>query len=153
MGRIITILLLTLFAYGCNSDTAYKERENDFENNRWQKDHVLEFKFNIEEAGPHRIDFLMRHAYGFQFAEVPVTARMELPDGMISRSAAVLEFYDRDKKLKSDCLGDYCDFEQTLFHHIDLPAGTYILTVSHDFNHEYLPNVVSAGIAVKVLKP
>ncbi len=153
MARIVTLLIFTFMVYGCQSDTAYKERENDFENNRWPKDRVLEFRFDIEEAGPHRIDFLMRHAHGFQFAQVPVTARMELPDGMISRSAAVLEFYDQDKKPKGDCLGDYCDFEQPLFHHIDLPAGTYILTVSHEFNHEYLPNVVSAGISVTILKP
>lgn len=153
MARIIALLVFCLVLNGCNTDTAYKDLIKDFDNNRWQKDRVLEFRFNIEEAGPHRIDFLMRHAYGFQFAQVPVSARMELPDGMISRSVAILEFYDKDKKQKGDCLGDYCDFEQPLFNHIDLPAGTYVLSINHEFNHDYLPNVISAGIAVKVLKP
>lgn len=152
MARIIALLFFSSLFYACHSGTVYKDQIKDFDNNRWQKERSLEFRFDIKESGTYRIDFLMRHTYGFQFAEIPVVARIELPDGAISRTVAVLQLYDEDKKQKGDCLGDYCDFEQPLFNQIDLPSGTYLLSVSHEFNHEYLPNVLSAGIAVKTLE-
>lgn len=142
-----TILLFTLVS--CNPNQVFRQLDTDFEDNRWPRAQIRSYRFTIAETGLYDLKLLFGYAAAVQFARIPIEMELTDASGRVSYQNIILRTKDANGKERGDCLGDYCDLEQTVFVHRKLNAGSYTIRLSNGFNHDYLPNVTALGIALK----
>ncbi|RZJ72450.1 hypothetical protein [Flavobacterium sp.] len=148
----VALLLLTFLAISCSEKSLYSETDKSFDENRWQKSDIKVYEFEIAQAAtPYEMDVFMSYVYGAQFAKIPMIAEVTYPDGQMS--SVTFDFVTKTDsgEEKGDCSGDFCDLDQK----IDLPKplvrGKYKVRLMHNFNNEYLPNVLALGLRVNQL--
>lgn len=139
------IALGALVAFVACTGGAFHETMT-FEGNRWQREVPVTFEIEIAESGRYDIFAELSHVYG----GIPVgSIPMELSvSGLrLEKIGFDLEII-KDGKQTGDCAGDYCDvsFKITT---MDLESGQYKVSVLQKFDHEFLPNIIRAGLSVK----
>ncbi len=149
MKKIVFITAL-LVLLSCDGNKIYKQVDRDFDNNRWLKSDVRKFEFEITNA-VQSYDLVMHfsHVAGFQFDLIPIQISMQGPEQPQHQEQFLLRIKDTGGNDRGDCLGDYCDLEQTLFEKQNLAAGKYEISLKNNFPREYLPNVLGVGIEVR----
>ena len=143
MKKLLFFLCLLTIA-ACNrpvfSDTV------SFEQNRWPRDQAPAFDFEIKDSGTYDVYVDFSHVYnGIPFSSVPM--QLDISGDHSEKFDFELEIV-KDGKHAGDCTGDYCDITVKVAT-LELPAGNYRAAVSQGFDHDFLPNVIRAGIAVR----
>lgn len=147
-------LALFLFAFAlasCTGESVFSKTDKGFAENRWQKSDIKTYEFKIEQsATPYEMQVFFSHIYGYQFEKAPLIAEITYPDGQLSSVKFDLILKDASGEL-GDCAGDYCDLTQKIELPKPLEKGKYKVRLMHDFNGEYLPNVLALGLRVEKL--
>lgn len=147
------IVLLAFFVLlSCDKLAVYQKMDAEFEHNRWFKNDSKIHSINIEEESSFTLFFDFSHVYNFQFSEIPIQFKIEYPDGTLSVEKIKLAIKDENGKDKGECMGDVCDLRQAVFTDKILKKGNYTISVSHQFNGEYLPNVIGVGLRMERTK-
>ena len=143
------LYLLLVLLISCNSKNAFSETKEGFTANQWQKKEPQQFTFTIDEDNK-KYDFTLTisHVYDYQFESVPIEVGITNPKGETEIIFFDLLIKDAKGKDKGDCLGDLCDLKQTFKKNVKLSKGNYTVHISHQFNHDYLPNITSLGLEV-----
>lgn len=145
----IFLLGLMLVFISCNDKKVFSEYKTDFKSNQWQKSDVKSFDITIDdESKNHDLTLILSHVYDYQFDQVPVIISVKNPKGETEIINIGLILKDSAGKDKGDCLGDICDLKQTFKKNVNLIKGNYVISVAHDFNNSYLPNISSLGLEV-----
>lgn len=145
------LVFCTLLA-GCNGKTLYSETDSDFPDNRWLKSDVKFYEFHIKQpATQYELEVFFSHIYGYQFPKVPLIAEITHPDGKITSLEFDLVIKNDQGEDLGDCAGDYCDLIQKIPTQQPLVPGSYKVRLMHDFEGEFLPNVLGVGIRVEQL--
>lgn len=139
------VLLLVVVLTGC-TQSVYRE-SYDFPDNQWKRADSKLFEIPVTEAGLYDISVEFRHVYGTPLAEIPLVVSLS-GENVAKTASYPLMLIDTEGKMLSDCIGDVCDIEAVILKNQQLEPGTYKLTLSHAFDHEYLPNTPSVGIKV-----
>lgn len=146
--RVVAVLILIIFS-SCEQSKVYNKFEKNFKENRWQKTDVRTYEFEIVQgATQYNMDLHFSHIFGYQFPSVPLTVTIENPDKTITTKNINLQILDEEGKDKGDCAGDICDLYTTVFEGESLPVGKYKVAISHQFQGEFLPNILGLGIEV-----
>lgn len=149
----LALLLTALFLASCQNESVYSRTDKNFADNRWQKSDIKLYEFNLDQpATPYEIQVFVSHVYGYQFATVPLIAEITYPDEQISSVAFDLRLKDSSGAELGDCAGDYCDLTQKIRVPRPLVAGKYKVRLMHQFNAEYLPNILALGLRVEKLQ-
>lgn len=145
----IFLLGLMLVFISCNDKKVFSEYKTDFKSNQWQKNDAKLFDITIDdESKNHDLTLILSHVYDYQFDQVPVIISVKNPKGETEIINIDLILKDSAGKDKGDCLGDICDLKQTFKKNVNLIKGNYVISVAHDFNNSYLPNISSLGLEV-----
>lgn len=148
ISKVIALLFLIVLA-SCNGNKVYDQFETDFDDNRWPKTDIRTYDFEITQgATNYNMALHFSHVYGYQFPSVPLTVTIENPDKTITTKNINLEITDENGKDRGDCAGDICDLYTNVFENQPLPVGKYKVTISHQFQGEFLPNILGLGIEV-----
>jgi len=149
----VAVALLAVLLFSCQGDTFYSKTDKNFDENRWQKSDIKVYEFEItKEATPYEMQVFISHVYGYQFAEVPLIAEITYPDGEMSSVNFDLKLKDGSGSELGDCAGDYCDLTQKIDVPKPLSVGKYKVRLMHNFNGEYLPNMLALGLRVEQLQ-
>ncbi|MBF0695418.1 MAG: hypothetical protein IR153_10225 [Flavobacterium sp.] len=140
MKRGIAILVILLVMLSCDS-AVVSEYNRDFPDNKWPKNEVKSFKFNLKQDGVYDLEIDFSHGYAMPSRSIPIHVAFA---GKETNLELVLT--DNSGKPIADCLGDYCDLRQKVLQNQVLKAGSYTLKIKHEFPHDYLPNVTGIGI-------
>ena len=140
---------LILVFISCNDKKIFSEHKTDFKSNQWQKNDVKLFDITIDdESKNYDLTLILSHVFEYQFDKVPVTISITNPKGETENINIDLIIKDTDGKDKGECLGDICDLKQTFKTNTKLMKGNYVVSVAHNFNNSYLPNISSLGLNV-----
>ncbi|AXG73173.1 hypothetical protein DVK85_02600 [Flavobacterium arcticum] len=143
-------LLPLLLLLSCNKTTLFTQTLDDFNNNRWQKNEMKVFHFDVKkDVKKADIKLTFSHTFDPQYERVPLEVIIENPDGTKDNMFLNLQLKDASGDVVSDCAGDICDLEMGLKEGLTMPAGKYSITVENKFEGEYLPNVIALGITVE----
>lgn len=146
--RVVAVLMLVALS-SCEQNRVYNKFEKNFKENRWQKTDIRTYEFEIVQgATQYNMDLHFSHIFGYQFPSVPLTITIENPDKTVTTKNINLEITDENGKDKGDCAGDICDLYVTVFEGESLPVGKYKVAISHQFQGEFLPNILGLGIEV-----
>jgi len=146
--RVVAVLMLVALS-SCEQNRVYNKFEKNFKENRWQKTDIRTYEFEIVQgATQYNMDLHFSHIFGYQFPSVPLTVTIENPDKTVTTKNINLEITDENGKDKGDCAGDICDLYVTVFEGESLPVGKYKVAISHQFQGEFLPNILGLGIEV-----
>ncbi|MBD3582098.1 gliding motility lipoprotein GldH family protein [Flavobacterium selenitireducens] len=147
----LALALLAILATSCTSEAVFSKTDTAFAANRWQKSDIKTYEFEIDQAAtPYEMQVFFSHVYGYQFEKVPLIAEVTYPDGQLSSLKFDLIVKDASGEL-GDCVGDYCDMTQKIELARPLDKGKHKVRLMHDFNGEYLPNVLALGLRVEKL--
>lgn len=148
MKKFTLLPLLFLLFVACDNGKIHSEFDRNFKDNRWFKNDVRTFEFEIEEAGEYSIDFDLGYIFDYPLNAIPITTEMTLPDGKIVANKVDL-YVKIESKSNGDCAGDICDLPTEIYppHHLDV--GKYKIKISNAYSSEYLPNILGVGITVK----
>ena len=125
----------------------------DFENNRWLKQDIKTFDFEVDEpTDSAKIAAKFSHIYEPGYNNIPLEVTIKNPDGKEETFTANLQLKDAEGKEVTDCLGDICDLEQTIKDGYSLKKGKYIITLANNVQTPYLPNVIGIGINIESKK-
>ena len=144
-------LIAALLLLSCNGNKIYREID-EFDSNRWAKTDVRSFSFEVPTAGKYDFAVIFSHVYDTPLANIPIIITMENPDGKSETQHIIMHIRNEDGKQLGDCSGDYCDFEQEIFKDRTLAGGSYKVTLSNDFDYDYMPNVIGVGIEISKSK-
>ena len=147
MKQILLAFSGLLLLAGCGK-TAFKEYETDLVGNRWQKNDVKTYNFELKEGGTYDVLVDFSHVYGTQFNALPLKVIMVKPDQTRETADYLMELRDADGNELGDCSGDYCDLREPVFTKLDLKAGNYQVSVANNFDYDFVPNVLGIGIRV-----
>jgi len=146
--RLVAVLMLIALS-SCDQNQVYRKFEKNFKEKRWQKTEARTYEFEIVQgATQYNMDVHFAHVFGYQFPSVPLIVKIENPDKTITTKNITLQITDESGKDNGDCAGDICDLYATVFEDQSLPVGKYKVTISHNFQGEYLPNILGFGIEV-----
>ena len=150
MKIIKAVALLALVTLSsCEQSKVYDKFEKNFEEKRWQKTDVRTYEFEITQgATNYNMDIHFAHIFGYQFSSVPLIVTIENPDKTVTTKNITLEITDENGKDKGDCAGDICDLYTTVFENQPLAVGIYKVSIGHNFQGEFLPNILGLGIEV-----
>lgn len=152
MKKLLLLVVGCALLLACDGKTLYSETDSDFTENRWLKSDVKFYEFHIKQpATQYELEVFFSHVYGYQFPKVPIIAEVTHPDGKIMSLEFDLILKDEKGEDLGDCAGDYCDVVQKIPTQKPLEPGSYKVRLMHDFEGEYLPNVLGVGIRVQQL--
>ena len=147
MLKNISLLLLSLTLFSCNSNVVLESFSSDFKANRWLSEDYREFDFIIEKEGNYEVQLHFGHIDKYQIPKVDVQIEITTPEGMVKVIPMVLEM--QSETIKSDCIGDICDFFVPIISD-NMNQGNYEIVVKNTSKYPYLPDVL--GVGVKVTK-
>jgi gliding motility-associated lipoprotein GldH len=146
------IKCLSLFAFilllSCNSNSAFKKFDDNFDQNRWPRTDVKSYDFTIDTEAKYDIAIDFSYVSEVQFAEIPIYFHLTDQQNQTETKDVILKTKNADGSEAGDCSGDYCDLEQVVLSKT-LKPGHYEIKLNNAFNNEYLPNVIGVGINVK----
>lgn len=144
--KILSAVLLLLLLASCSKYDISKTES--FPNNRWDKNAVQTFTFEIEETYSADLKLLFSHVSEPGYSNVPVEVSIKDPSGKKENLDAVLKLNDESGKQTSDCAGDVCDYTEVIKEKVLLEKGIYTVIVKNKFNAPYLPNVLALGVSL-----
>ena len=144
---ILACLTFSLLLMSCDK-AVYKSYQTDLVGNRWQKNDVKTYNFEIKESGTYDLMVDFSHVYGTQFPALPLKVVMVNPDQTRKTADYTLELRNSEGEELGDCSGDYCDLREPVFSNLQLAAGNYQVSVANDFQFDFVPNVLGIGIRV-----
>ena len=147
MLKNISLLLLSLTLFSCDSNMVYDSFSSDFKANRWLSEDYREFDFIIEKEGNYEVQLHFGHIDKYQIPKVDVQIEITTPEGMVKVIPMVLEM--QSETIKSDCIGDICDLFVPIISD-NMNQGNYEIVVKNTSKYPYLPDVL--GVGVKVTK-
>jgi len=139
--------------FSCSNTSVFSKFDDDFTDQRWEKGTKKSYDFSItDETKSYDIIFKFSHVNDYQFASVPINITITDPSGKNEKMTVDLKIKDDSGKQLSDCVGDVCDLSFKIKDKIKLTKGSYKITISHDFNGPYLPNVIGIGLNVSIVE-
>lgn len=148
MNKIL-LIIIGLTIVSCNNKTIYDQYDRDFDDNRWYRSDVRQYNFEVDTIGHYDFIVDFSHVAGFQFGLIPVKVELKSPNTATVTEHILLRIKDREGNDRGDCTGDYCDIEEMVFSKKSLKRGSYSITLTNEFNNDYLPNVIGLGLRVQ----
>ena len=108
-----------------------------------------EFEFSIPDDSAYDMTLKLSHVYDYQFDNIPLQIIIVDPDGKQEEFPIDLKIKDASGNEIGECAGDVCDLNYTIKKNSNLLKGDYKVTVSHNFNGPYLPNILGIGLDIK----
>lgn len=142
----ILFVAIVLALVSCET-SAFKQFDRDFPENRWARNDVRSYDFDLENDGNYDLFVDFSHVYGAQFPSIPLRMEIYLPDGTKTIEKFVVQIKDEKGDI-GDCNGDYCDLRQEVFKNRALESGKYKITLANEFDFDYFPNMIGLGIRV-----
>ncbi|MES2411817.1 MAG: hypothetical protein V4535_10280 [Bacteroidota bacterium] len=152
-AKLLLFLSLFILLISCSKQNQFSEFDTFGEDNRWQKTEAKTFEFDITDDAPsYNLTFKFSHVYDYQFATVPINFTIENPTGEKENLSVDLAIKDDSGKELAECAGDVCDLKYSIKEKTKLQKGKYKITISHNFEGPYLPNVIGIGLNVDSAK-
>lgn len=146
---ILLCLLLSLNA--CDTNRVYEKNE-DIDQQEWLSTDSLYFDFEISDDAPKNVYLNFRHRFGFNWRNVWINLKMQLPNDSIYVMPVNIPLSQPDGQWYGDCSGDVClmqypleDFTSYSF----ADTGIYHITLYHDMREDPLLEVLSVGLRVE----
>jgi gliding motility-associated lipoprotein GldH len=152
-SKIVFLLVAIFLLISCSEKTEYKKFIRLPENHRWFKTDAKVFEFEIKDDSKiYDVIFEFSHIADYQFASVPI--RIDIKNPLNEEEFHEIDFniIDKNGKPLADCGGDICDMSMKVVEKTKLIKGKYRIKVSHNFEKEYLPNVIGIGLKVNAIK-
>ena len=147
MKKIIFLLHLLLL-FSCNKTMLFTKTFSDFNGDRWQKSEIKVFNFDLKkDVKAADIGITFTHTTDPQYKNVPLELVINRPDG--TRDNVFITLPIGDESGLSECEGHSCELNMMVKEGIELPAGSYVLTIENKFEDDFLPNITALGITVE----
>jgi gliding motility-associated lipoprotein GldH len=147
--KIILLFLVFFTTLSCSEKSYFRQFDELSEDNHWELSDKKTYVFEISDTTKnYNLTFLFSHVYDYQFNTIPIHFEIENPDGTLEKIATDLVIKDANGKQVADCTGDICDLKYIFKENTKLQKGSYKVTISHNFNGPYLPNVIGIGLKV-----
>lgn len=147
------ILILFMLA-GCQGEKTVFEEYRKFEKLSWNRFDNLVFTTeitNIEKA--YDIDILIRHLPEIPYRDMVINFTINTPSGDMRTTDYTLYFHDADDKLKSNCMGDYCDLQLPLREGFTFSeVGTVRFEIENKYTKVEMPGIFEIGLILKEAK-
>lgn len=149
--RSIQVAFLLLFFVGC-SETGLYEKVYFLKGNSWSSQERPDFKFQVKDtASRYQVYFLMRHADAYEYNNIWISLKSQLPGDTIIRK----ERFDIPLATQNKWLGTGMD---DIFEHRVLlyrepvkfsRPGEYNISIGHDMRVEPLEHVFNVGLRIE----
>lgn len=144
------LLLLPLFLLSCNRGNIFEEYRK-FDNIAWNRFDILIFDVNVEDTeAAYNLFISFRHLPEFTLEELKINFTITSPSGSERTSDNILEFYDREGKSLSSCMGDLCDIL------IPVKEGFYFsekglhrIEIENKWPKAQLPGIMEVGLVAR----
>ena len=156
-NALLTIMLCAtslLALWGCDDPARIYEENRDIPNQVWNKDHMVEFSFDITDTTKfYTILVNLRHTNFYPQSNLWLMAYTTYPDGTKQEQRLELTLADEKGQWHGSCTGDICDLQQYIQQKAYFnKLGTYKLSFEQIMRTDNLENILSIGLRVEVAK-
>lgn len=147
--KLYAATLLFFMLISCTKSGIYSKYDSLGETNRWEQPDMKTYEFTVDnDTALYDIKFHFSHVYDYQFASVPMTFSITGPGGKTENIALDLPIKNEKGEQLAECSGDICDLIYLIKGKTKLQKGLYKITVAHNFQGPFLPNVIGVGLEV-----
>lgn len=148
----ILMLVLTSFLVGCDDPVKIYEQSHDIPNQTWNKDHLVEFAFDITDTTQHYdIIVNLRHTTFYPNSNMWVMVYTTYPDGTEQEQRLELTMADEKGKWFGECTGDICYVQQYIQQRAYFnQTGTYKLAFEQIMRTDDLKDIMAFGLRVEI---
>lgn len=154
--RYLMLLMLVAASVlvGCDDPTKLYEANHDIPGQVWNKDHLVEFDFDIADTMQHYdIIVNLRHTTFYPNSNLWVMVYTTYPDGTEQEQRLELTMADEKGQWFGDCTGDICNVQQFIQRNVVFnQVGTYKLVFEQIMRTDDLADVMAFGLRVEVAK-
>jgi gliding motility-associated lipoprotein GldH len=133
----------------CNglNKTVYEEYKT-IENLSWYRFDILKFSADLEYVDkPYDILLNVRHLPLVRYEEMEINLTIYTASGDMRSTDYTIDFYDRDDKRLSNCMGDYCDLRTTLrTGFLFAEPGVVRFEVENKYTKLEMPGIMEIGL-------
>ncbi|GAB5539590.1 MAG: hypothetical protein Salg2KO_16930 [Salibacteraceae bacterium] len=113
----------------------------------WKKADVIHFDADITESGLYDVKILVRHTYGFPYADLHTEIGIEGPDHSTLETVSIPIIGD-DKKYLGEGAVDLWDVEYVLYEKQTLEKGKYSVDIKHLMSQEEVKLLMEIGVMI-----
>jgi len=145
-----TFALILLFAMVACTKFTLSKTEGNFPDNRWERENIQTFEFEVKEDMDADIAILFSHIDAPQYDKVPLEITIQNPAGEKETIAVMLRLKNEAGEELSDCVGDVCDLETVIREATPMKKGTYVFKLQNAFaKYKFTPNVLAVGVSIE----
>lgn len=152
MKRLLSVLVLVLLLFGCDTNTVYKAYE-DIEDGKWYIKNAPSFTFEIEDASmPYNIYYNLRNNLSYGYYNLYLTRYLRDANGkeIESRLDELILLDPKTGKPNGDGIGDLFDHKFLMKRNYRFPKpGKYTMQIRQYMRQDPLLNIQSVGITVE----
>lgn len=149
MKKLLLLLPVLLF-FSCSKTVMYTNTFSDFQDNRWYKNDIKVFDFDIKkDIESADISFVFSHTIDPQYKNVHMELVIRYPDGKNDNIFLNPQLKDEAGNSYSDCGDNYCEVKMNVKQDVKMPAGKYEIVLENKYQEDYLPNVKGLGVMVE----
>jgi gliding motility-associated lipoprotein GldH len=127
------------------------EEYKKIEDLSWYRFDILKFSTELEEIEKsYDILINIRHLPQVQYEGMKINLTIYTASGDMRSSDYTIDFYDRDGKRLSNCMGDYCDLQATLREgFLFYEPGTVRFEIENKFTKLEMPGILEIGLLLR----
>ncbi len=139
---------------GCDDPTKVFEENHDIPNQVWNKDHMVEFSFDISDTTQfYDILVNLRHTTFYPNSNLWVMVYTTYPNDTVQQQRLQLTLADEKGQWFGDCTGDICTVQQYIQQRVFFnQVGTYKLAFEQIMRTDDLADILAFGLRVEVAK-
>lgn len=143
-------MALVLFA-SCDDANKIFEETQDLPNQVWNKDHMVEYSFDIADTTQHyNIVVNLRHTNYYETSNLWLMVYTTYPDGNQQEQRLELTLADGNGEWFGKCTGDICNVQQFIQQKVYFnQMGTYKLVFEQIMRTDELKDVLAFGLRVE----
>ena len=156
MRRLSVLIFVALLAFGCDTNTVYKQY-TDVEDGKWYIKNAPSFTFEIKDASvPYNLSYNIRNSLSYGYYNLYLTRYLRDGSGkeIESRLDELLLMDPKTGKPSGDGLGDLFDHKFLIKRNYRFPKpGNYSVQIRQYMRQDPLLNILSVGITVEKANP
>lgn len=143
-------LAIVFGLWSCNSNTVYK-KYTDVPDGVWERDHKIDFDFEIEDASlEYNVDIMLRNASFYPYENFWVFIHQTDPDGILDVDTLEIVLADAAGKWLGDGMGDLWDNKVPWRINYQFPKqGTYHYSIEQAMRTPKVPGILDVGLAIE----
>ncbi|CAN5420570.1 hypothetical protein BH09BAC1_BH09BAC1_00660 [soil metagenome] len=151
MRYLMMFALAAVLLSGCDDPNRVFEVSKDLPNQVWNKDHMVDFEFDIEDTVQrYNIIVNVRHTNFYEKSNLWVMVYTTYPDATEQEQRLELSLADENGEWFGKCTGDICDIQQFIQQNVMFnQIGTYKLKFEQIMRMDDLKDVLAFGLRVE----